>query len=82
MRAGLNERSQSAYAIPAPNPVESAIGQPRPCMTKRAGQYSKSGLDENRRTTEEDDRSDDAGAKANAAAKGVSIEHNLVGWLH
>jgi hypothetical protein len=30
MRAGLNERSQSAYAMPAPKPVESAIGHVRP----------------------------------------------------
>lgn len=30
IRAGLNDRSQSAYAIPAPKPVESAIGHVRP----------------------------------------------------
>ena len=28
--AGLNERSQSAYAAPAPKPVESAMGHARP----------------------------------------------------
>ena len=29
-RAGLNDRSQSAYAAPAPNPVDNAIGHVRP----------------------------------------------------
>jgi hypothetical protein len=29
-RAGLNERSQSAYAAPIPKPVERAIGHVRP----------------------------------------------------
>ena len=28
--AGLNERSQSAYAAPAPKPVDSAMGHVRP----------------------------------------------------
>lgn len=28
--AGLKERSQSAYAAPAPNPVDSAMGHVRP----------------------------------------------------
>ena len=28
--AGLNERSQSAYAMPAPKPVPSATGHARP----------------------------------------------------
>ena len=32
--AGLNERSQSAYAAPAPNPVVSAIGHARPVGKK------------------------------------------------
>jgi hypothetical protein len=30
MRAGLKDRSQSAYAAPAPKPVERAIGHARP----------------------------------------------------
>lgn len=30
IRAGLNDRSQSAYAAPIPNPVPSAIGHARP----------------------------------------------------
>jgi len=30
MRAGLKERSQSAYAAPAPNPVPKAMGHVRP----------------------------------------------------
>ena len=30
IRAGLNDLSQSAYAAPAPKPVERAIGHPRP----------------------------------------------------
>jgi hypothetical protein len=30
IRAGLNDRSQSAYAAPAPKPVERAIGHARP----------------------------------------------------
>lgn len=30
--AGLNDRSQSAYACPAPNPVPSAMGHPRPIV--------------------------------------------------
>lgn len=32
IRAGLNDRSQSAYAAPAPNPVVSAIGHARPVI--------------------------------------------------
>lgn len=28
--AGLNERSQSAYAAPAPKPVDNAMGHVRP----------------------------------------------------
>ena len=30
IRAGLKERSQSAYAAPAPKPVERAMGHARP----------------------------------------------------
>jgi hypothetical protein len=35
MRAGLNDRSQSAYAAPAPKPVERAMGHARPEMNLR-----------------------------------------------
>ena len=35
MRAGLNDRSQSAYAAPAPNPVERAMGHARPEINLR-----------------------------------------------
>jgi len=33
--AGLNERSQSAYAAPAPKPVDRAIGHVRPEIESR-----------------------------------------------
>lgn len=33
--AGLNERSQSAYAAPAPKPVERAIGHALPICRER-----------------------------------------------
>jgi len=33
--AGLNERSQSAYAAPAPKPVNSAMGHVRPRQRRR-----------------------------------------------
>jgi hypothetical protein len=38
-RAGLNERSQSAYAAPIPKPVERAIGHVRPvtCQVRICG---------------------------------------------
>ena len=35
IRAGLNERSQSAYAAPAPKPVERAMGHARPEINLR-----------------------------------------------
>ena len=35
MRAGLNDRSQSAYAAPAPKPVERAMGHARPEINLR-----------------------------------------------
>jgi hypothetical protein len=35
MRAGLNDRSQSAYAAPAPKPVERAMGHARPGINLR-----------------------------------------------
>jgi len=39
-RAGLNERSQSAYAAPIPKPVERAIGHVRPvaCRVRMCGE--------------------------------------------
>jgi hypothetical protein len=36
--AGLKERSQSAYAAPMPNPVDSAIGQVLPTHEKKERQ--------------------------------------------
>ena len=35
IRAGLNDRSQSAYAAPAPKPVERAMGHARPEINLR-----------------------------------------------
>lgn len=35
MRAALKERSQSAYAAPAPKPVERAMGHVRPVILQK-----------------------------------------------
>ena len=44
-RAGLKERSQSAYAAPMPKPVESAMGHVRPvqCIGVIYRKYRKIG---------------------------------------
>ena len=39
IRAGLNDRSQSAYAAPAPKPVERAMGHARPEINLRHFSY-------------------------------------------
>ena len=41
IRAGLNERSQSAYAMPAPKPVPSATGHARPDLRDRRGRRGR-----------------------------------------
>jgi hypothetical protein len=79
MRAGLNVRSQSAYAAPAPNPVVRATGHARPekqflyfgIGTESCGVWS--------RTAEEDDGCDDANAKTDTAVQrdlGVMVHGN------
>jgi hypothetical protein len=40
--AGLNERSQSAYAAPAPKPVDKAIGHVRPEVENNTELFEKS----------------------------------------
>ena len=40
MRAGLNERSQSAHAARAPNPVDRAMGHVRPGIKRAVVQRS------------------------------------------
>lgn len=46
--AGLNDRSQSAYAAPAPKPVERAIGHARPVVLCVA---LNKGMERNKRVT-------------------------------
>ena len=69
--AGLNERSQSAYAMPAPKPVPSATGHARPARVvlefeDRAGSMQDGCI----RTAEEDDGRNHACAEANTAGEG------------
>ncbi len=52
--AGLKERSQSAYAAPAPKPVASAMGHVRPRSTVKEVEHVKvEKLDERRKNTTE-----------------------------
>lgn len=37
--AGLNDRSQSAYAAPAPKPVERAMGHARPAISQAYSEH-------------------------------------------
>lgn len=70
MRAGLKDRSQSAYAAPAPKPVERAMGHARPetgCLRKKGGGVGAPCFVFSR-TAEEDDGCDDAEAKADTTA--------------
>ncbi len=71
--AGLNDRSQSAYAAPAPNPVDRAIGHVRPAgslFNARLHVESHGSL----RTAEKNDRGDNASTEAHAAiTEGQSI---------
>jgi len=69
MRAGLKDRSQSAYAAPAPKPVERAMGHVRPETIKihRIVVDWQNGLS---RTAKEDDGCDNADAEADTTARG------------
>lgn len=69
MRAGLKDRSQSAYAAPAPKPVERAMGHVRPGAIKihRIRVDWQNGLS---RTTKEDDGCDNTDAEADTTARG------------
>jgi len=72
IRAGLKERSQSAYAAPAPKPVERAIGHVRPVIAKELSESPLTVIRDITRTAEEDHRGDDSYAKANATVGEVS----------
>ena len=66
-RAGLKERSQSAYAAPAPNPVESATGHVRPAQNRHSLHSEKGVIRE--RTAEENDGGDDADTEPDSTVK-------------
>jgi len=73
MRAGLKDRSQSAYAAPAPKPVERATGHARPetrFLTMNRDGERGGGTVFVSRTAKEDDGRDDADAKADTTARG------------
>ena len=72
--AGLKERSQSAYAMPAPKPVPSATGHARPARDVFEFEQECCGK-EGRwiRTTEEDDGRDDTRAEADTAGENSQL---------
>ncbi len=66
--AGLKERSQSAYAAPAPNPVDNAMGHVRPVVDIKyeAKRYGGG------QTPEQNDRGYNACAETYTAETAVS----------
>jgi hypothetical protein len=70
IRAGLNDRSQSAYAAPAPKPVERAMGHARPEINLRFFFILEwMGVSWLSRTAEEDDRCNDTNAEADTTER-------------
>ena len=65
--AGLKERSQSAYAAPAPKPVERATGQVRPNHVRKhsSAEHSRGKL---RHTFEENDRRNNSNSETDSSA--------------
>jgi hypothetical protein len=72
IRAGLKERSQSAYAAPAPKPVERAIGHVRPVIAMKLSGFPWAEIRVITRTAEEDYRGDNSYAETNATVGEVS----------
>ena len=72
--AGLKERSQSAYAMPAPKPVPSATGHARPARDRFELEQGCCGREYKwTRTTEEDDGRDDTRAEADTAGENSQL---------
>jgi hypothetical protein len=67
MRAGLKDRSQSAYAAPAPKPDERAMGHARP-DTSFEKKSCHGGMS---RTAKEDDGCDDTDTEADTPVRGT-----------
>ena len=66
-RAGLNERSQSAYAMPRPTPVDNETGHARPAINQSLVSHARRW--EGGRTFEEYDRENYAYAEAQTAVQ-------------
>ena len=66
-RAGLNERSQSAYAMPRPTPVDNETGHARPAINQSLVSHAR--RYQGGRTFEEYDREDYAYAEAQTAVQ-------------